>query len=128
MVSPMKKVSILLICLLLLFCQIGCHNTQETESRTQVTINLPTDDRVNGYRVSSSKPEAMPEIISGEDTSVGTVNPDSNIKYCANKNSKVFHKLSCSSIVNTKNENKIYYSNRQKLIADGYSPCKRCNP
>lgn len=49
--------------------------------------------------------------------------------YILNKNSHKFHRPSCSSVDSMKESNKIYSSDsREAIIADGYSPCKRCKP
>ena len=48
--------------------------------------------------------------------------------YIANKNTKKFHVPYCSSVSDMKEKNKAFYSSRDDVIADGYVPCKRCNP
>ena len=71
----------------------------------------------------------MPNYINGEDTAVTAEKPNSpSGNYCGNKNSKVFHLVSCSSAKKTKEENKIYLGSREEFISKGYKPCSRCNP
>ena len=54
---------------------------------------------------------------------------NSKVEYILNTNSKKFHKPSCSSASSIKTENKeIYTGSRDDLIAQGYDPCKKCNP
>lgn len=49
--------------------------------------------------------------------------------YVLNKNTKKFHLPSCSSVDDMKDKNKKEVScSREEVIADGYQPCKRCNP
>lgn len=49
--------------------------------------------------------------------------------YVVNKDSKKFHRPSCSSAGNIKEENRWDYSGtRDELVDMGYSPCKRCKP
>ena len=49
--------------------------------------------------------------------------------YILNVNSKKFHKYDCSLADDIKIENrKDFQGSREALIADGYSPCKNCNP
>ena len=49
--------------------------------------------------------------------------------YVLNTNSHKFHLLSCASVDNMKTENKQEYTgSREELIANGYEPCKQCNP
>ena len=49
--------------------------------------------------------------------------------YILNTNTKKFHYPSCSSVNQMSDKNKQSYSgSRDDLIAQGYSPCQRCNP
>lgn len=49
--------------------------------------------------------------------------------YVGNKNTKKFHKPSCSSVKQMKDSNKKYFDcDRDEIIDNGYSPCGRCNP
>lgn len=44
-----------------------------------------------------------------------------------NKNSKKFHELSCSSIGDIKDSNKVQIESAEAAIAKGYEPCQRCH-
>lgn len=49
--------------------------------------------------------------------------------YVLNKNTKKFHKSTCSSVKSMKETNKQEYNgNRDDLISQGYAACKNCNP
>lgn len=49
--------------------------------------------------------------------------------YILNTNTKKFHTPSCSSVQNTKKENKeTYQGTREILLKQGYEPCDRCKP
>lgn len=49
--------------------------------------------------------------------------------YILNKNTKKFHRSTCSSVKQMKEKNKSEYSgNRDDLISQGYSACQNCNP
>lgn len=51
------------------------------------------------------------------------------ITYILNKNTKKFHKPSCSSVSDMAEKNRLDSgSSRDGVIAQGYVPCKRCNP
>ncbi len=96
---------------------------------------MPKDNTVNGYRVSQPQTttSSLPDVIATDNVEIAQSNPSTSAqqsatKYCANKNSKVFHKANCSSVSKMKEENKAYFSNRAELITQGYSPCKTCNP
>lgn len=49
-------------------------------------------------------------------------------EYILNTSTRKFHKKSCSSVEDIKEENIGYASDREDLIEQGYSPCKRCDP
>ena len=125
----MKKITsfILILCLL-----CGCsadYGMNGTESHAQITVNLPADDTVNGYRTENSKPSEMPDAVSAED--VKPAEPDNAVKtadYIGNSNSHVFHKPSCSSANTIKEENRVSFKSREDAVKSGYTPCKRCNP
>lgn len=49
--------------------------------------------------------------------------------YILNTNTKKFHYPWCSSVDQMSDKNKQFYTgNREDIIAQGYSPCGRCNP
>lgn len=65
--------------------------------------------------------------LSGESTDVSA--DTANTEYVLNINTKKFHKPTCSAAKQMKEENKQEYSgSRDDLIAQGYEPCKKCNP
>ena len=49
-----------------------------------------------------------------------------SMQYIGNLNTHKFHRPSCSTL--PKESNRIYFDTREEAIADGYIPCKRCNP
>jgi len=123
------------ISLFLCSCSFTPSNTVDD---SKVKINYPADKTVNGYRdvdssVISSEVDVnyMPDIIHVEETEIIDTTVDNNDvtrAYFGNKNSKKFHKSSCSSSANTKEENKIFLKSRDAFIAAGFSPCSKCNP
>lgn len=48
------------------------------------------------------------------------------IQFIGNKNSKIYHKTSCSSLPISKNS--IDFSSKKAASSAGYKPCQRCNP
>ena len=48
--------------------------------------------------------------------------------YIGNKNTKKFHKSSCSSVGKMNESNKVGFDSRSDAISAGYDPCKICNP
>lgn len=65
-------------------------------------------------------------------TTNATTNTTTNTStsgYVINKNTKVFHSPTCSSVSRMKESNKQYSDeSRDALISEGYSPCGNCNP
>lgn len=48
--------------------------------------------------------------------------------YIGNKNSMVFHRPSCSGVSTMSGKNKVTLDTREDAIAQGYSPCGKCDP
>lgn len=46
--------------------------------------------------------------------------------FIGNKNTKKFHRPTCSSLPAEKN--RVYFDSREEAVGEGYDPCKRCNP
>lgn len=110
----MKKCVLLLLVVLFIFTFIGCQTTSVSNELPSVSVNMPTDNSVNGYRS-----EVSDTTASDQDTS---------LLYCGNISSKIFHKSTCSSVSRMKESNKLYSSGREWFINENYSPCKACNP
>lgn len=133
----MRKIIVPLLIIVCLIC--GCSEKEAKASpSSEITINMPKDDLVNGYRLPgySANSSTMPETIKGEDTAVledeesqpATDKNSISAEYCGNKNSKVFHSSSCSSVTKMNASNKVYFSCREDFITQGYKPCGSCKP
>lgn len=62
-------------------------------------------------------------------TPESAVTPAPGTDYVLNTNTMKFHKPSCSSVKKIKDEHRQDYTgSRDDLIAQGYDPCKNCNP
>ena len=122
-----------LLLLAIPFILCSCNSSTKESTNPPVTINLPKDNTVNGYRTEDSeatKNSSMPDTIKAEEiTVISSFTQNSTSKnYCGNKNSKVFHSSSCGSVTSMKEENRVYFSSRQEFISNGYNPCGRCKP
>lgn len=128
----MKK-SICVFLVLLFLCGCAPSSSDKTDNtHSQITINMPTDDTVNGYRQGSNS-QSMPQTISADDVKPASPNQNSSsentkVEYIGNLNTHIFHKSTCGSVGTMKEENKIIFEGRDAAINDGYTPCKRCNP
>ena len=74
----------------------------------------------------SGTQQAAVQTESVKDTSAPV---STGTEYILNTNTKKFHYPSCSSVKQMKASNKKEYTgSRDDLIAQGYDPCKKCNP
>lgn len=129
----MRKFLLIFISVLMLLPLSSCGYNESADTHSEVVINLPSDNTLNGYRTESSETETatgeMPDKISVDQTRPGSGGTTASAgSYVGNKKTHVFHKSSCSSIKKTKDENKAYFKERTDAVNQGYSPCKRCNP
>lgn len=128
----MKRITaLILIILLLCGCSVGGGN-DNTESHAQITINLPADNTVNGYRENESS-SGMPQTIPADEVKPASPEQNSSIgniktEYIGNSSSHIFHKSDCGSVATMKEENKVFFKSRDEAVNVGYAPCKRCNP
>lgn len=118
----MKKIFTIIFCLSILIT--GCKSQNKTTEKTEVTINLPQDNTVNGYYKEGTD---MPETIPKDEATVPKYETVT-VSFCGNKGTNKFHKLNCNSVSKIKEENKEYFATREEFIKNGYSPCKICNP
>lgn len=126
----MKRTALIILMLCL---AVGC-TSADTASHTQITVNYPTDNSVNGYRTGSytvSDASSLPDTVPIEETrpaSPSEADKTVTAEFIGNSSSHIFHKSSCSSAEKLKESNRVSFSNREKAVNDGYKPCKRCNP
>lgn len=101
---------------LVIFLAIGAiiiFNNSPPQSKTETTI---TASQSSSHYSSAQK----------NDRIIKNVPPG---KYILNTNTKKFHKPSCSSVQQMDESHmKGVDKSRDQIIADGYSPCGRCNP
>ncbi len=73
-------------------------------------------------------PTEEPETPPAEEPEKPPVEEPEDIpsSYIGNKNSKIFHLPSCSSL--PKESNRVYFADRSDAISSGFTPCKRCKP
>ena len=65
----------------------------------------------------------------GAEAAADSAENGKEITYVVNTNTGKFHLPGCSSVSQMKQKNRLDTTeSRDQLIAEGYSPCKRCNP
>lgn len=95
--------------------------------------NVQPGVTINYADGSSSGPEfietqATPKVTVPKVTN-NNPTPQPSSSYVLNKNTHKFHYPSCSSVSKMAEKNKVYFNGtRDQAIAQGYSPCKQCNP
>lgn len=98
----MKRFVLILAVLALLLSFAGCASVEE------IRAQLP--------EIAAATVRTLPE-------------PEPAVTYVLNKNTKKFHYPDCSSVDEIKPKNRLDVSwDRDEVIAQGYVPCKRCNP
>ncbi len=66
------------------------------------------------------------EVLSATPTPKPEKSTGGSSRYIGNKNSKIFHRPSCSTLPAEKN--RVYFNSRSAAIDAGYRPCKNCDP
>ncbi len=96
--------------------------TAQAESATETTAQVESVPETSAE--TTTQAESVPETLA-ETTAKAE---SAEVKYVLNTNSKKFHLPDCSSAKRISQENYGTVSSREEAIADGYSPCKICNP
>lgn len=71
--------------------------------------------------VSAQEPIQQPQQPSQPITEI-------TVTYIGNRNSKVFHRATCTSVSQMKDTNKVIWNSRDEAVSQGYSPCRNCQP
>ena len=101
--------------------------SQDTDAGTGMAGNWGTTTAVVGAStLSPISIAAASDQAASEDSSSDT---PATVTYVVNKNTGKFHYPSCSSVSKIKAKNRMDSDQtRDELIAQGYVPCKNCNP
>lgn len=90
---------------------------------------VPSQSWQAGEQSASAPSEVAPLPQTSIEAPPPAVVEQPSCSYVKNTNTKKFHKPECSSVSEMKEKNKEYSNQtRDEIIAEGYSPCKRCNP
>lgn len=119
---------------------VFCYNVQPgitidyaTGESHEDGTNTTASSASNNTSSSSTQTTTAPAVVA--ETNQATAQQDtssptsSSSTFILNTNTKKFHLPSCSSIKRMKDSNKKEFSgSRDEVIAQGYEPCKKCNP
>lgn len=87
--------------------------------RNNLTFSVERNPNIEVLPTPSPTPTKKPSV---------TLEPNVT-EYVLNKNTKKFHRPSCSSVDQMKEKNKLnYVGTREEVIRRGYEPCGRCHP
>lgn len=106
------------------------HPTEEALSRLRdADVKVYRTDMQGNIIISSDGNELSVKTAKNQNIETNPtvpIPPAEKISYIGNINSLKFHSQDCSSL--PKEENRIYFANRDAAVANGYSPCSKCKP
>ena len=86
-------------------------------------------DTLKGAGIDGSRDETPESANSENAVTVSEDNKDSATTYICNANTGKFHYPDCSSVKQMSEKNKLEVTeDRDRLVAQGYDPCGKCNP
>ena len=107
-----------------------CFNIYAYNNQPGVVIDYKTGESyAEEAEPAAQTEEAEDAADAGAAVSGGAKSRSAVSEYILNTNTKKFHRPSCSSADDIKDENRQTYSgDREELISQGYEPCKKCEP
>lgn len=113
------------------FC-IYCYNVQpgididyETGKTSYSGHFLDTISSSVNYNLTTNDPDGIVD----PDMQVSSETGNKTSEYVLNTNTNKFHKSSCESVQKMSEKNKkVCHNTKEEMIAQGYEPCKSCNP
>ena len=81
-------------------------------------LNEGVEAKTYGEEKTEEQSNSESEVVSSSNT---------KWKYAGNKNSKVFHDMSCDNL-SSGSKNLVYFESRNYAVNSGYRPCENCNP
>ncbi|MCQ2455496.1 MAG: hypothetical protein MJ090_05105 [Clostridia bacterium] len=136
----MKRIAVIFLIILVFLCSCNSKNSKVNNKAEEIIINEETENGLDDYKLTSNIVSQVEEKTESDiDKSSGFVSKTYKAKqkkseekfdgvYFANKNSKKFHKSTCSFGKKIKSENLHKTKDRENLIDSGYVPCLKCNP
>lgn len=98
-------------------------------SAGKVTAKAAGTATITAKTSNGLKADCKITVKGNQSTAVENNDTSSEKTYILNTNTKKFHIPSCSSVDSMKDKNKkVYTGDREDVILQGYSPCKRCCP
>ena len=105
-----------------IICKSDGKNVEFTTERNKDADTLK--DAGDGQKSSETENTVTSETSSGSNDDA-----DTESSYVLNTSSHKFHRPDCDSVSKMSDSNKkVVSESREKIISEGYKPCKRCNP
>lgn len=105
----------------------SAETTETTANNTPETTPVTAQETTASETTPETVLETTPETTTAAQTE--TSQQANTATYILNTNTHKFHLPGCSSVGQMNEENKQEYTgSRDDIIAQGYEPCKRCNP
>lgn len=103
--------------------------TYAVGDKVQFAYNAPEISAAKSYKTLKNYVKYVGEYLEAQQPVTSSARKTGKQVYILNKSSKKFHLEDCASAKNIKKENRERYTGkRSDLIAQGYEPCKKCNP
>lgn len=105
------------------------HPTEEALSRLRdADVRVYRTDMQGHIKITSDGKNITVTTNKNQDieTNPTIPSPPENGTYIGNKNSKVFHLDTCSSL--PKEANRVYFESRSQAISENFTPCSKCKP
>ena len=108
------------------------HLAEGSDTKTEAKTKTKTKTATAEQTVADKAAAGTVEVAAAADTETsGSTSAETSREmiYVLNKNTHKFHYPTCSSADDIKPKNrKEFTGTREEVIAQGYDPCKRCNP
>lgn len=103
-------------------------NVYRTDIQGTIVFRSDGKDITVNFAPAQYTPPAVTTSTTTQVTEPQQQEPTASVTYVLNTNTKKIHYPSCSSVDQMKEKNKAYTDDYAGVIAQGYVPCKNCNP
>ena len=141
-----KKIGSILVIMMSISLCFGCGNDSDNKEKTSESIVSSVQDKTTnvsqetsttkGQETSTQQTIIEVQITTQQQTTTEvqtttqqetTTSLNTSYPVIGNKNSKAYHRTSCSRLPNE--QNRIYFNSEEEANAAGYdNPCAYCNP
>lgn len=110
----------------------GDSHLEEAASEPEPALEAPAEEPEPEPQTPAEEPAFAPQVQAeapAPEPETAAEQEPQGTEYILNTNTKKFHYPGCASVRQMKESNKLSYTgSREDVIAQGYDPCKKCNP